>query len=51
MNANSLLFAPMPIIVDEDCAAVVVDIERPIAHAHTNRDAFAIAADVGAPVR
>ena len=33
-NANSLLFAP--IIVNEDGAAVAIDLTRSIAHAHTN---------------
>ena len=47
-GANSLLFAP--IVVNEDRAPVAINLARPIAHAHTNRDAFAVAADVGAPV-
>jgi hypothetical protein len=36
--------------LNEDRATVAIDLTRPIAHAHTNRDAFAVAADVGAPV-
>src|SRR5262249_6693345 len=47
-NTNRPVFAS--IFVNEDRAAVAIDLTRPIAHAHTNRDAFAVAADVGAPV-
>jgi hypothetical protein len=45
-NANSLLFAP--IIVNEDRAAVAIDLARSIAHAHTNRETFV--AYIGAPI-
>src|SRR5262247_3100733 len=47
-NVNWPILAP--IIVNEDRAPMAVDLARPVAHAHTNRDAFAFAADVGAPV-
>jgi len=40
-NVNSLLSAP--IIVNEDRAALVVDLARPVVHSHTNRDAFTVA--------
>src|SRR5262245_41777265 len=40
-NVNSLLFAP--IIVNEDRAAVAIDLTRPIAHAHTYRNALPVA--------
>ena len=46
-NVNSLLFAPT--IVNEDRAPVAVDLARPVAHAHIDRDSFVVA-DVGAPI-
>src|SRR5262249_28218515 len=47
-KANRSIFAP--IIVNEDRAAVTVDLTRPVAHAHANRDSLPIANE-GAPVR
>src|SRR5262245_3565246 len=46
-NVNWPIFAP--IIVNEDRAAVAVNLSRPIAHAHTYRDTLPVARK-GAPV-
>jgi hypothetical protein len=37
-NVNRSIFAP--IIVNEDRAAMAVDLARPVAHAHTHRESF-----------